>query len=430
MTIPFPPAFAADPKGEPSPGVPSPPEAWLGASPDSVALDILRRAAVAELEAAEKEQDADASETVFTSGALGLQALNPEISITGDFLVSYRSRSHASVHHRQEFRGLGLHCESYLDPFSRFKAAVSATGQGAVLGEAYFTRFGLLSGFNLTLGKFRQQFGVVNRWHKHALDQVDFPLPLRQIFGAGGLNQTGFSLDLQLPGLAGAAQEVTAQLTNGENPRLFDGNTRNLPCLLLHLKHYRDLSKDTYLEIGATALGGRNDTWAIAGPGATQVRETEDLWVSAWGADLTLLWEPTERMRYRNCSWHAEAYLLEKNILAPDGTGPTPLVCWGVTSEIHSKLSRSWEGGLRLDYFEPDTEPAAGSAGISLAPLAVATREPRQLLSALYITWYQSPWVHWRVEWDRLVQNDLGPDDDTFWLQCIFAAGPHKHERY
>jgi len=24
----------------------------------------------------------------------------------------------------------------------------------------------------------------------------------------------------------------------------------------------------------------------------------------------------------------------------------------------------------------------------------------------------------------------MGPDEDALYLQCIFAAGPHKHERY
>jgi hypothetical protein len=430
MTVrpPLPPAAASESK--PEPGAFSPAEAASHSLSDSTALDALRRAAMAASESAQDEQDTGVEETAFTSGALGLQALNPEISITGDFLASYRSRSHVTTPHQQTFRGLGVHVESYLDPFSRFKAAVSANEEGMELGEAYFTRFALLPGMNLTLGKFRQQFGVINRWHKHALDQVDFPLPLRQIFGPGGLNQTGLSLDIQLPVLAGAAQEATLQVTNGQNPSLFSGNTENVPSLLLHLKHYRDLSKDVYLEIGATSMAGRNDTWTVTGPGGVPVQDTADLWLSVWGGDLTLLWEPTDRMRYRNLSWHTEAFLLEKRILSPDGTGPTRLECWGFTSLLESKLSRSWEAGLRLDYFQPDTQPASGTEEISLAPLALAAPEPRQVLSALSITWYQSPWVHWRVEWDHLAQHDLGPDDDTFWFQCVFAAGPHKHERY
>ena len=30
----------------------------------------------------------------------------------------------------------------------------------------------------------------------------------------------------------------------------------------------------------------------------------------------------------------------------------------------------------------------------------------------------------------RTDDTGTGPEEDVLWLQCIFAAGPHKHERY
>ncbi|GAG18816.1 unnamed protein product, partial [marine sediment metagenome] len=143
-------------------------------------LEALRRAAEATQEAVPEEE---AAETTFKSRGLGLQALNPEISVTGDFLAGTGLEVAHGEHHHGEptdwdfnFRGLGLHFESYLDPYSRFKAAVHAAPppHGIEIEEGYFTRYGALGGGNLTLGKFRQQFGVVNRWHKHALDYIDF----------------------------------------------------------------------------------------------------------------------------------------------------------------------------------------------------------------------------------------------------------------
>ena len=134
-------------------------------------------------------------EVVFESGALGLQALNPEISVTGDFLFSNRQDSTSDQSSDFNFRNLGLHLESWLDPYTRFKGAVQFHEDETELGEAYVTLHNFSDDLNLTVGKFRQQFGVVNRWHKHGLDQVDFPLALRQIFGDGGLNQSGLSLD-------------------------------------------------------------------------------------------------------------------------------------------------------------------------------------------------------------------------------------------
>jgi len=390
-------------------------------------LAALRAAAQREA-AAEEAAPERAEEVTFTSGALGLQALNPEISVTGDFISSYRSGTGVERHFDNTFRTLGIHLESYLDPYSRFKAAVPVTDNNATIGEAYFTRYGWRKDLNVTLGRFRQQFGVVNRWHKHGLDQVDFPLPLRQIFGPGGLNQVGASLEWQMPQWGNAAQELTFQVTDGENGPVFGENTRNMPAFLAHYKNYRDLDKDTYLEFGLTGLVGRNDTWSILGDGTASQRR--DLWATVLGADLTLLWEPTEEMRYENWVWRTEAYLLDKGILAPDGSGEDTLRSWGAYSYFQKKLNRTLDAGLRIDYYEPDVKPYASLPGQSLAPLAVTQSGAHQWLFAPYVTWYQSPWVHWRLEWDHQNNHNMGPDEDALFLQCIFAAGPHKHERY
>jgi uncharacterized coiled-coil protein SlyX len=392
-------------------------------------LAALRAAAQTEVAAEEPVAEA-AEEVTFTSGALGLQALNPEISVTGDFIASYRGGAGVTKHFDNTVRTLGLHVESYLDPYSRFKAAVPVSEDNASIGEAYFTRFGWQKNLNLTFGKFRQQFGVVNRWHKHGLDQVDFPLPLRQIFGPGGLNQTGASFEWQMPPLGSACQELTLQVTNGDNGRVFEQNTRNMPAFLAHYKNYRDLSKDTYLEFGLTGLAGRNDTWQVIGLGSEVVSQRCDLWTTVLGADLTLLWEPTGQMRYKNWVWRTEAYLLNKDISAPDASGTDAIRSWGAYSYFQKKLSRTHEAGIRVDYYEPDVKPYADLPGLSLAPLAVAESGAHQWMLAPYLTWYQSPWVHWRLEWNHLNNHRMGADEDAIFLQCIFAAGPHKHERY
>jgi hypothetical protein len=383
----------------------------------------LRKAAREEL--AMTEGDGERSDVKFTSGALGLQALNPEISVTGDFLWSYRSGDAVEQESDFLFRNLGIHLESYLDPFSRFKAAVAVNEEDVELGEAYFTRYGLLPSLNLTLGKFRQQFGVVNRWHKHGLDQVDFPLALRQIFGEGGLNQTGLSAEWTPPELASLSQELIVQVTNGDNPRVFGENADNTPSGLAHFRLYRDLTDATYAELGATALAGKNNEWSVL-----DATEEEDLWTSVFGVDFTLLWEPTHRMRYRNLTWRSEAFVLDKGILAPDGSGEATLNAWGAYSYLQSKISRTLVLGLRLDYYQPDSKPYAETETLSLAPLAVTGDNPNRWQVGPYLTWYQSPWVHFRFEYNHQDGDETGPSEDTIWAQCIFSAGPHKHERY
>ena len=394
-----------------------------GLAPAAAAEDEaakLRR--LAKAAKAETKEDRPKPGTVFRAGGLSLQALNPEISIVGDMVASYRDQDGVRKRSDFNFRCLGVHFESYLDPYSKFKAAVEMTPEEFELGEAYMTRYGVLPNLNLTVGKFRQQFGVVNRWHKHGLDQVDFPLALRQIFGPGGLNQTGISLDWSMPTLWNSSQELTLQVTNGENDRLFGGNSLGNPCALFHYKSYRDLSKDTYCELGLTGLFGWDDEWAVLG-----AMEHDALSTRVLGLDFGLLWEPTERMRYRNVEWRSELYWLNRDILAPDGSGKDALNAWGAYSYLQSKLNRNWDVGLRLDYYEPDEKVYADA---SLEPLAHAADNPYRWQFGPYLTWHQSPFVKWRLEYDHAEGRGMEDPEDRLMLQMILAAGPHKHERY
>jgi hypothetical protein len=394
--------------------------------PEEDELAALRRLAEAEAAKAEEAAAGEEEET-FTAKGLSLQALNPEISTTGDFLATYRHQEGSPQRSKFTFRTFGIHLESYLDPYTRFKAAVPFTSGGAAIGEAYMIRYGLLHGFNLTFGKFRQQFGVVNRWHKHGLDQTDFPLALRQIFGDGGLNQIGLSFDWVLPRLRGGSQELTVQVTNGENPRLFSGNTLGTPSLLVHYKHYRDLSADTYAEIGLSGIVGWKDEWTIDRNGSPATVD-DSLPARVLGLDFNLLWEPTDRMRYRNVVWRSELYLLDRDILAPDGSGEDTLSAWGAFTYLQSKLNRRLELGLRLDYYQPDRKDYAGLDG-SLAPHAFSGDVDFWQVTP-YFTYQQSPFVKYRLEYSHLERRRLEEPEDSLILQLIFAAGPHKHERY
>ena len=388
-------------------------------------LTALRELAQAKA-AKEKSLEEKAEEVTFKSRGLGLQALNPEISVTGDFLFSTRQDAISDQSSDFEFRALGVHIESWLDPYTRFKAAIPVTESEAKLGEGYITLYNVTDDLNLTLGKFRQQFGVVNRWHKHSLDQVDFPLALRQIFGNGGLNQSGVSLDWLMPPVGKTSQQLTFQVTDGSNSRLFADNARNRPSLLAHYKNYRDLSKDTYLEWGLTGLLGWNDEWNISG--GTKQNSSQETFVL--GADLSVLWEPTEKMRYRNVEWRSEAYWLNKELLAPDGSGADSINAWGLYSYLQSKISHTVDIGIRGDFFAPDTKDYAGIPGYSLSPLAVRGDNPHLWQVGPYITWQQSPFVKFRLEYNYADGKGIESPEHIVWLQAIFAAGPHKHERY
>jgi hypothetical protein len=391
-------------------------------------LEALRRAAEAE-SSREQEGEEDAEEKVFKSGNLGLQALNPEISVTGDMLGNYQSGNDDVPTTDMVFRGLGLHLEAYLDPYSRFKAAVGFSGEGAELEEVYFTRYGILRNVNLTLGQFRQQFGIVNRWHKHALDWFDFSLALRSIFGPGGLNQLGLTLEWSAA-TGSLVHDLMVQVTDADNPRIFGGNTDNRPSILGRYLAYVDVSPSTYFQIGATGLVGWNNEWeTIKDTVLTTYDDSRP--AAVYGADLVVVWEPTDRMRYRNIEWRSEVYVADKEIYAPDDSGTDRIRPWGFYSMVQTKLSRTIEFGVRYDYFAPAVKDYASlSAGSSLAPLAVTESDAYRQLAGAWLTWWQSPFVKFRGGYSYEGGEGMGPDVHLVTLQMVFAAGPHKHERY
>ncbi len=391
--------------------------------------ELARLRELAESMAGEKKVQKAPEETVYKFGGLSLQQLNPEISVSGDFVGHYRHQAETRKRTDAEIRGLELNFQSYLDPYSRIKATTHISDGGVDLEEVYLTHFTVLENATLDLGRFRQQFGVVNRWHEDALDQVQYPLALRRIFGDGGLNQTGASIEWTLPEWGQAYQGLTFQVTNAENERLFGGDTLGNPSLLLHYKNYRDLSRDTYLEFGLTGLFGWSDEWNVL-KGSTLENEHDTLGTQVFGADLSILWEPADQALYRNVEWRSEVYFLNRDILAPDNSGRDNLNAWGAYSYLQSKVARNLDIGIRADYFKPASKDYANTSGASLVPLAYTAKNAERWQICPYVTWWQSEWVKLRCEYDYAFGRGTEDTEHVLWLQAIFSAGPHKHERY
>ncbi|RKY41569.1 MAG: hypothetical protein DRP85_05865 [Candidatus Makaraimicrobium thalassicum] len=196
-----------------------------------------------------------------------------------------------------------------------------------------------------------------------------------------------------------------------------------------HYKNYRDLSRDTYLELGVSGLLGWNRDWDVSSGGAV-VSRRDYRHAAVLGADLTVLWEPTGHMRYRNLEWRNEFYWLNKGILAVDNSGRDTLNAWGAYSYLQAKVTRTLDIGLRGDFYMPDDKDYAGIAGLSLSPLAYVEENAYQWQICPYITWHQSPFVKFRLEYDHLDGKSFSEPEDRIMLQAVFAVGPHKHERY
>jgi hypothetical protein len=315
--------------------------------------------------------------------------LNPEISMNGNVL-GIASDSDRDEFRLQEFE---LDIFSNLDPYSRTRWTIAVGEEGEFeIEEGYVDWPSLPGALGLTVGKFRQQFGVLNRWHLHALPQVQYPLVLTTFFGEEGLAQTGLSLRWLIPRPWASANELTLQVTDGAS-EAFGGESFQRLAVLGHLKNYWDLSPASYFEWGLSGIGGETEQG-----GTSRVL----------GTDLTFHWQPPARAKYREVTWRTE--ILESQRDDPFGVRQE---AWGGYSYLEGLIARNLYAGARYDRTEDPLEPFVKVRGISP-----------------YVTWWQSEFVRLRGEFQYLEDDRLAGPERRFLLQVTWAAGPHKHETY
>lgn len=393
-----------------------------------------RAALVAEAEQAtaeetHREAEAAAQRKSFVGHERTLQAMNPEISFLGD--ISY-DWSDSDIQDRFLLRGVEIAFQAPLDPYTRFKGFLAAHeeppelesddgeadeeeehhehGIGVSVEEAYMEWVALPFHTRLRVGKFRQQFGTLNRWHPHALDSVDMPFALRNAFGHDGLVGLGIGIDWQLPKLWASSNSLTLEVVNADNASAFAGHSFQDPAVLLRHTGFFDLGPNTYFEIGLTGMQGPND-------------ETGDTKTTLGSVDFNFVWEPVQRAKYRNLEIRGEYIHTRFDMQAESAVRSDSFYVY-----VNSKLSRRWTVGIRYDDAEL---PWPGTGLLGGAEFSPGLRERAWSPTA---TFWQSEFVRLRLQYQHTERDFAwahGPeDDDRLFLQVTFAAGPHKHEAY
>ena len=312
--------------------------------------------------------------------------LNPEIGVTGDVRAYATGRGVQ----RDNFdpREFEIGFQSALDPYSHTKIFVSLENGAVSVEEGYAYWTGLPGHVRLDVGKFRQQFGELNRWHLHAVPETEYPLAVTSYLGDDGLSGTGISLYRAFGGLG--THELTAQVTrSASDDELFGGVGR--PSYLVHVLNFWQLSHSAYMQIGGTALYGTDPDSSLR--------------TKVGGVEFRLTWRPPQRAMYHEWTVRGELLALQKQVA---GTGPTRL--GGYVSTTY-KLNQRFIVGGRYDYVEsPD--------------VGVITR---QFVPSL--TMWQSEWVFLRAQyqWQRIANASA---NHQIALQAVWAIGPHKHETY
>src|SRR6266849_6183200 len=147
--------------------------------------------------------------------------LNPEIGVTGDIRGYATGRGVQSDNFVAREFEVGF--QSALDPYSHTKIFISLEDGAVSVEEGYAYWTGLPGHIRLDLGKYRQQFGELNRWHLHAVPETEYPLAIRSFLGADGLAGTGISVYRAFGGLG--THELTAQVTRSASDSELFGNS-------------------------------------------------------------------------------------------------------------------------------------------------------------------------------------------------------------
>lgn len=318
-----------------------------------------------------------------------LNRLNPEISATGIF-VANKVRGESGEFAIDEVE---LDIQSALDPFSRMRLTFAYEGEEVEIEEGYVLYGSLPGAMEIMAGKFRQRFGTLNRQHLHALPQSEYPLAIQTYFGEEGLAQTGVSFSWLLPKLWATANEISLEITDGENEEAFGGETFEDFAFLGRFNNFWELSAASYFEWGLSGIMGKT---------------ADDGDSAVWGTNFTYSWSPPGRALYRGINWRTELFLSMRD----DELGERQ-DAWGGFTYLEGLLSRNLWAGVRLDRAELPLQPDLYRWGV-----------------LPYLTWWQSEYVRLRGEYGYLVNEPTGESESRFTLQLTWAAGPHKHAIY
>ena len=363
------------------------------------------------LSSLQEEETIDISKKYF-SGVRQQQGLNPNISFGVDFFAGKSTSSNQDISEPSDifYGNNGFHMREAqlsliapLDPFTRGKAFLAAGPDGFEVDEVYLEWLNLPLHMNLKAGLFYPEFGLLNRYHDHALPQFDRPKALINLFGTGGLNGPGVAANFMLPALISGASSLDISLLTGSNAQSF----RTAPATDLIITgqylNYYDLSVSSYLEFRISGAGGRND-------------QPDGAFNSYIGsAGITYKWAPVGREKYRTIDWKSEFLYSVQEYL--EGQHKS----YGFYSSIQNKLGARWWLSGRIGYSELPYDPRQNQWDFTLA-----------------IDFWESEFVFTRLQYqynarDITSRRDLTgaiPSDQTIIIQVVWAMGPHKHEAY
>ena len=343
-----------------------------------------------EVQALKAAQAAPRPEPVQVGGAGGsaAKALNPDISLNGDFRGSL-GRNVVRPVPGLEMHEAELGIQSVIDPYARGDVFISFGESGVSVEEAFVTLTALPGEFVGKVGKLRAAFGKVNSTHNHALAWTDRPLVTENLVnGEDGINDMGLSLSRILPAPGDLFLEATGQVFRGDSGDVFKSSQKNDLSYVGHLRGYEDLTENTNLEVGYSYAQGHNELG-------------HDFLTRLHGLDVSLRWKPLNRSIYNSFLWRSEFVWSRRDQLQVQQRA------FGLYSSLEYRLDQRWTIGGRFDW----SERAALSSQLDRGGSAL-------------LTYWMSEFSQARAQY-RFTRYDGRQDASELRVQLIFVMGAH-----
>src|SRR3954451_1701708 len=255
---------------------------------------------------------------VYGGSSAAAKALNPDVSVIGDFIGAAGGNTPPPLATVQPFPSMEMHeseigLQAIIDPYARGDFFISFGEEGVNLEEGFITFTALPAGFVARGGKMRAAFGKVNTLHNHVLPWVDRPLVSQNLVGGeDGIDDAGFSVQHIIPAPKNWFLEFTGQAFRGDSSDVFKSSVKNDASVVGHLRAYRDLTESTNMDLGASYSRGHN----LFG---------SDFITHLYGVDATLRWKPLQRAIYHSFVARSEFIWRQQN--QPNITDCATIVC-------------------------------------------------------------------------------------------------------
>ena len=337
--------------------------------------------------------DPQAVQTFGGAGAAAAKALNPDISVIGDFLGGI-GRNKIRPTPALEMHESEVGFQAIIDPYARADVFFTFGETGVNLEEGYMTFTALPGGFVSKVGKMRSRFGVVNTLHNEQLSWTDRPLVTDNLVGGeDGIDDAGLSLTRILPAPKGIFLEATGQVYRGDSGDVFQSRQRQDVSYVAHLRGYRDITESTNFDLGFSFARGHND---IGSAFHTQL----------FAMDATYRWRPLRRAIYHNFLARTELVWSQRDQLSATLL-PETQRAFGFYTSADYRLGRRWTVGGRYDRSGRARQASFTDSGFSAV-----------------LTYWPSEFSQVRGQY-RFTRYAEGRNANELLFQFLFVMGAH-----